>query len=196
MVKLQSYPPIWFLRHGQTEWNRAFRLQGQMDSPLTEQGIAEAKAQAALIGPILLRSPAVAVSPLGRTRQTADIVLGGREYATDPRLMEIDAGAWQGRLRNEILVERPDLAQTSPTALQIYQAAPDGEGLERFHNRIAAFLEDLTGPTVIIAHGLLGQVLRAQVCGLSLDAAGHLPNLQGCIYHLEKGQEHILAGAT
>ncbi|MGB3244419.1 MAG: histidine phosphatase family protein, partial [Sulfitobacter sp.] len=50
---MKSYPTIWFLRHGQTEWNRAYRLQGQLDSPLTTQGQAEAARQAVLMPPIL-----------------------------------------------------------------------------------------------------------------------------------------------
>ncbi|MFC6760043.1 phosphoglycerate mutase family protein [Sulfitobacter porphyrae] len=50
---MTTYPKIWFLRHGQTEWNKVSRLQGQLDSPLTDQGLAEARRQAALMPPIL-----------------------------------------------------------------------------------------------------------------------------------------------
>ena len=189
---MATYPKIWFLRHGQTEWNRAFRLQGQLDSPLTAQGIADAQRQAQLMPPILAQAPAIYVSPLGRTRQTADIALGGAAYVTDDRLMEIHAGAWQGRLRDDILAEHPTWAARHPTALEIYEAAEGGEGIAAFHARICAFLADLTEPTVIVAHGLLGQVLRAEVCGLTLQQAGHLSNDQGCVYLLENGQETVL----
>lgn len=189
---MKIYPTIWFLRHGQTEWNREYRLQGQLDSPLTAQGIAEAKAQAALIPPILAQHPDIFVSPLGRARQTADIVLNGAAYRTDDRLREINAGHWQGRTRTEILAANPDWAATSPTPLEIYEAAEGGEGLSAFQTRILSFLDDLTGPTVIVAHGLLGQVLRAEVCGIDLQAAGRLSNRQGCIYLLEQGRETVL----
>ena len=189
---MQSYPKIWFLRHGQTEWNKAYRLQGQLDSPLTEQGIQDAERQAELIAPALAEQPDVFVSPLGRTLQTAKIALGDTAYRADDRLMEIHAGEWQGRLRSDILAELTDTAAQQFSALEIYEAATGGEGLAAFQMRIKAFLRDLTGPTVIVAHGLLGQVLRAEVRGLDMARAGHLSNLQGCVYVLENGQETVL----
>ncbi|MBD3663030.1 histidine phosphatase family protein [Sulfitobacter aestuariivivens] len=189
---MRIYPPIWFLRHGQTVWNKAYRLQGQLDSPLTDQGIAEARRQAVVIAPVLKEAPAIWVSPLGRARQTADIALDGASYQTDPRLMEIHAGRWQGMLRTEIMDAQPDWAACAPSALEIYEAAEGGEGIAAFEARILAFLRDLSGPTVIVAHGLLGQVLRAHVLGADVGQAGALSNLQGVVYHLRDGQEYVL----
>lgn len=192
---MTTYPKIWFLRHGQTEWNREYRLQGQLDSPLTDQGIAEARRQATLMPPILALKPALFASPLGRARQTADIALGGAAYQTDPRLMEIHAGEWQGLLRHEIMDRHPSWAARQPTPLDIYEAAEGGEGLAAFHARIRDFLQGLDMPSVIVAHGLLGQVLRAETRGLPLAAAGGLSNLQGCIYVIENGTETRLGAA-
>ena len=189
---MANYPKIWFLRHGQTEWNRAYRLQGQLDSPLTEQGIADAHRQAAIIGPVLAQKPDIYVSPLGRTRQTAQIALAGAACHYDDRLMEIHAGDWQGRLREDILAESGDWAQQRPSALAIYEKAVGGEGLAAFQARIRSFLDDLTGPTVVVAHWLWGQVMRAKVRGLDMETAGHLSNDQGCVYALENGCETLL----
>ncbi len=193
---MREYPKIWFLRHGQTEWNRAYRLQGQLDSPLTDQGIADAQRQARLIAPILADQPPIFVSPLGRTLHTARIALNGAPFQTDERLMEIHAGAWQGRLRSDILADHPEWETRNFTALDIYEAAQGGEGLAAFHERIVAFLSDLTVPSVIVAHGLLGQVLRAEVCGIGISRAGQLTNKQGCIYVLENGIETVLEVAA
>lgn len=193
---MTQYPKIWFLRHGQTEWNKAYRLQGQLDSPLTEQGIADAGRQAVIMADILAGDPPCFVSPLGRTVQTADIALGGRRYRTDPRLMEIHAGAWQGRTRAEIMAAHPDWAATSPTALEIYEAADGGEGITALQARVLSFLGDLEQPSVVVAHGLLGQVLRAEVCGIPVGQAGALSNQHGCVYVLENGAEHILDAAA
>lgn len=187
-----SYPKIWFLRHGQTEWNKVYRLQGQLDSPLTQQGLAEAEQQALIMPTILAQNPDVFVSPLGRARQTADIALGGGTYNTDPRLMEIDAGKWQGMLRGDIMAAHPDWAAKNPSPLEIYEAAEAGEGLVAFQARISDFLDDLAGPTVIVAHGLLGQVLRGIVRGLDMQNAGQLSNDQGCVYVLEDGCETVI----
>ncbi|MEP5731969.1 MAG: histidine phosphatase family protein [Sulfitobacter sp.] len=189
---MAGYPKIWFLRHGQTEWNKAYRLQGQLDSALTDQGVADARRQAALMGPILAQDPAVFVSPLGRTRQTAEIALSGAAYVLDDRLMEIHAGRWQGRLRSDILADHPEWAARNPSALEIYQKAEEGEGLEAFRARIVSFLDDLKGPSVIVAHGLLGQVLRGHIRSLDMTQAGDLSNDQGCVYVLEDGQETVL----
>lgn len=189
---MADYPTLWFLRHGQTEWNRADRMQGQLDSPLTDQGIAEARRQALILPSILAKGPDIWVSPLGRARQTADIALAGRAYRTDPRLMEIHAGAWQGQTREDLRATQPSWAGRNPSGLEIYQSAEGGEGSEAFAARISAFLASLTKPTVIVAHGLLGQVLRAQVRGLDQDAACTLSNLQGVVYHLENGVETVL----
>ena len=189
---MPDFPKIWFLRHGQTEWNRAYRLQGQLDSPLTEQGLADARRQARIMAPILDSDPTLFASPLGRARQTADIALAGAEYTTDDRLMEIHAGDWQGQFRAQIMAAHPEWAETNPSPLAIYEAAPGGEGLEQFHDRIRSFLSHLTGPSVIVAHGLLGQVLRAEVRGLDFEAAGQLSNRQGCVYLLINGVEIVL----
>lgn len=189
---IKSYPKIWFLRHGQTEWNREYRLQGQLDSPLTQQGEAEAARQAKIMPPILAQKPAIYASPLGRVRQTAQIALGDAPRQEDARLMEIHAGKWQGMTRPEIMANHPEWAAQSPTPLEIYEAADGGERIAAFHARIVDFLTDLTEPSVIVAHGLLGQVLRAEVCGLTTDQAGRLSNLQGCVYLLENGQETVL----
>ena len=63
--------PFWFLRHGETDWNAQNLAQGNVDIPLNEHGLAQARAAAAaLIGRGI---EVIAASPLGRARQTADI---------------------------------------------------------------------------------------------------------------------------
>ena len=168
------------------------RIQGQLCSGLTEQGLADARAQAGLMGPILAQGPDCYASPLGRAQKTAEIALKGAEFTTDARLAEAHAGEWQGRLRGDVLDECPELARPEVSVLDIFLAAPGGEGYERFAERISAFLHDLTGPSVIVSHGLLGQVLRGIICGLDLQQMGRLSNDQGCVYVLENGTERVL----
>ncbi|MFT4961408.1 MAG: broad specificity phosphatase PhoE [Paracoccaceae bacterium] len=187
-----TYPKIWLLRHGQTEWNAQERIQGQLESPLTTLGIEQAHRQAALMGNILALDPDCYCSPLGRAQQTAKIALGDGSYKTDMRLAEAYAGSWQGLTRSEVRAQWPDLFHANPHHLDLFCAAPGSEGFQAFQARIADFLDDLTGPSVIVAHGLLGQVVRGLTCGLGRAEMGALPNRQGCIYLLENGTERVL----
>jgi probable phosphoglycerate mutase len=184
-------PPIWFLRHGETTWNAIRRIQGQSDSVLSDLGFLHASEQARIMEPILEAvAPRCIVSPLTRTRQTADIALGGRAYHLDPRLMAIHAGDWQGRMYADVLAEAPELRASSP--LELFAAAPGGEGMEVFRARIAEVLAEIAEPTVIVAHGLWGQVARGLLRGLEDAELNRLDNLQGVVYALENGQETVL----
>lgn len=187
---MTTYPKIWFLRHGQTEWNKARRLQGRMDSPLTALGLAQAAQQASIMRPVLAAHPSIQikVSPLGRAVHTARIVLEERAFDTDPRLSEVATGAWEGKLR-------ADLPTGGRNDLNLYTSAPGGEGFDALEARVRDVLADLTGETIILSHGLLGKVLRGLVCGLSRSDMDLLSNKQGCVYVLENGVETCLEDA-
>src|SRR5690349_6839335 len=109
---------VLLVRHGETEWNRARRYQGWLDSPLTPQGIAQAEA----IGRRLRLLPeaeatAILASPLGRARHTAAIIaeclsddrLHRRPIRFDERLREISLGSWDGLDKREIRRRAPEL---------------------------------------------------------------------------------------
>ncbi|MEL7255139.1 MAG: histidine phosphatase family protein [Pseudomonadota bacterium] len=184
-----TIPKIWFLRHGQTQWNKEQRLQGRLDSPLTELGLEQAAQQARIMAPILAERPDLVcrVSPQGRAAHTARIALGDRSFETDDRLAEVATGEWEGRLRG-------DLPTGGRNDLFLYTAAPGGEGFDALEARVQAVLDDLTGDTVIVSHGLLGKVLRGLVRGLSREEMGELSNKQGCVYVLDGGRETVLEG--
>lgn len=189
---MSDYPKIWLLRHGETYWNAEKRIQGQLESELTPKGISHAEWQARLMPPILALDPPCFVSPLGRAQQTARIALGGRDFITDARLAEAHAGDWQGLLRMDVRRDNPDILSMDSSSLDLFTRAPGGETGAQFRARIEAFMADLTEPSVVVAHGLLGQVMRGLVCGLAWDEMGHLPNEQGCVYVLENGTETVL----
>lgn len=132
------------------------------------------------------------MSPLRRAQQTAQIALGPLAYETDARLKEVAAGEFEGKRRVDIARDYPEIAARAPTHLDLFCLAPGGEGFEMFQNRVAALLSSLQQDTVLIAHGLWGQVLRGLVCGLSYREMSQLSNDQGCVYLLEEGQETAL----
>ncbi len=190
---MREFPKIWFLRHGETEWNAEGRVQGQLESDLTPRGLLQAQRQAELIRAALgpLRPPCF-VSPLRRAQRTAEIALAGHRLHTEPRLSEVHAGGLQGLTRDEIAQQYPQIDPHARSALSLFCAAPDGEGFARFHDRVLDLLMGLEAPSVLVAHGLLGQVLRGIICGLDFEEMEALPNEQGCIYVLEQGQETVL----
>lgn len=151
---------LWLLRHGETEWNAAGRLQGHRDSRLTARGRAQAESQRMLLQGV---EAARFASPLGRAQATARIVFGDAAFTTDARLAEIDIGGWSGRQLDEIRAERPE-AFGGPL-LGWYDHAPGGETLSGLAARCAAFLGDLDGPSVIVTHGVTLRMLRALAIG-------------------------------
>lgn len=189
---MTAFPKICFLRHGQTEWNAERRIQGQLESRLSALGEEHAHQQAALIAPILAHGPNCFVSPLGRAQQTAGIALAGVDFVTDERLAEAHAGELQGMTMDEVAVVYPEISKANPRHLDLFCAAPCGEGFDSFHARILDFMMDLSAPAVVVAHGLLGQVMRGIVLGLDRQEMAELSNEQGCIYVLEDGSEALL----
>ena len=93
---------LFLIRHGESAYNAESRIQGQSDIPLSELGHRQSEAAAeALAGASV---DALYSSPLRRALETAQPIAARSNVpiATDPRLMEIDAGVFQGRIRTEL----------------------------------------------------------------------------------------------
>jgi broad specificity phosphatase PhoE len=181
------------VRHGETQWNIERRYQGQLDSPLTERGIAQAEAIGRrLLGLPEFDSAPVVASPLGRARQTAEIIRGNRSstaFETNDRLREISLGSWDGLFRDEIAARSPDLFETHGPYEWYFHSA-DGERYDAFHARLASFLQDaLARPMlIIVAHGVVSRVLRGLYAGMPRDLALSLPVPQDRIFRLSAGK--------
>jgi len=190
---IPSCADVLVLRHGQTEWNAAGRLQGHFDSPLTEKGLRQAHRQNEILQAYDLAGFRFITSPQGRARTTAQIALAGiaAEIETSTELMEIGMGAWAGTTRAEIAAERKsslqDLGQT-----QFYDWAPGGEGIARLYDRCGAFLAQLTGPTVLVTHGMTSLCLRLCALSWGLDRLADLPSGQGVVYRVKAGHHDEL----
>ena len=87
---------LYIIRHGETSWNKLKKMQGQKDIMLNQEGIrlAEITGQKMKDIPIDL----VISSPLLRAKQTAELVMAGRELPmiTDKRIAEMSFGVWEG----------------------------------------------------------------------------------------------------
>ncbi len=191
---MSTYPEIYVIRHGQTQWNTETRHQGRKDSPLTELG----KAQASAIGEALVEELRVRpemrayASPQGRVQASASLMLAGLpiEPTNDPRLQEIGFGIWEGLTWDDIAAGWPEKAAIAENDPFLWHfQAPGGESLAEITDRCRAFLEDLTGPSIILTHGVTSRVLRGIWLGLTENDLAGLPGGQGVIYHLAPGQE-------
>lgn len=183
---------ILLVRHGQTEWNLVGRYQGWGDSPLTALGIAQAEA----IGRHLrtlpeARNAAMVASPIGRARRSAELIRGQLGYdlplTFDERLREISIGSWDGLTRAEIATRRPGIFDGDGRA-EWYFRAPGGETYEQFAGRIAAWLGDADGRTlIVVAHGIVTRAMRGLYAGLPRAISLRLPVPQDRIFRLAGG---------
>ena len=178
-------PPLLVLRHGETLWNRDGRLQGALDSPLTDKGRAQAGRQQQILHGFGVGGWHWYCSPQGRAATTAQIAqLGnGTQITRDDRLREIGLGEWAGRLRAELAAEHPHVFESDD--LSWYHHAPDGEGIAALADRATHFLTSLRGPSVIVTHGITSRVLRCLALSVPYEAFGTLEGGQGIVYHIE-----------
>ena len=183
---------IYLVRHGQTEFNRERRIQGHVDSPLTELGVRQAKAVGRLLRG-LIDEPAgwrLISSPLGRAHATAELIsakLGGLPIELDDRLMEMSWGPHDGRLRSELEDENPETFGKTGWAFD----AGSGESYEAVSTRVGAWLADLPPEPqrriIAVSHGISGRVLRGLYAGLDRDASAQQDVPQDAVYLLQHG---------
>lgn len=188
-----NIPEIYVLRHGETEWNALGRMQGRLDSPLTEKGQDQARLQGQSLRAHDLVDLPIYCSPSGRARRTAELAVPEKfaEIRFDERLMEIDLGQWQGRVKADLALEFPHVFEDDET-WGWYDCCPQGEGFSGLEQRTASFLADLEGPAVLFTHGITSRFLRCHALGMPVEAFAELPGGQGIIHHIKKGSQKML----
>ncbi|GGO06518.1 histidine phosphatase family protein [Saccharibacillus kuerlensis] len=132
---------LYLTRHGQTLWNQEGRLQGRMDSPLTEKGELHARWLAESLADKPLDVIYSSSSP--RAVRTAEILRGGRmiEIRTDDELREIHLGGWEGQRADEIRAAEPDAYDTFWSRPHLYEPADNGESFVQLGNRVVPAIE-------------------------------------------------------
>jgi phosphoserine phosphatase len=168
-------PRFLLIRHGETDWNRAGKFQGQIDIPLNDHG----RNQASLAAEFLKTVPIdfAFTSTMQRPKATAEIILKehpGVELLEDEDLREIGHGLWEGKFESEIEAEYPgelERWRTQPEHVQM----PEGEHLKDVSIRAIAAWEKLltqvgntTQTGIVVAHDATNKVLLCHLLGLSL----------------------------
>ena len=190
-------PVLYYIRHGETEWNVEGRLQGRYDIALNARG----RRQAAACGPILadliardghaLATIAFVSSPLSRARETMELMrasvgLEATAYRVDARLAELSFGDWEGLTLAEVRAREPAaLAERERDKWRF--VPPDGESYEQLSRRMRDWYAELTADTVVVAHGGTARVLMVALGIAAPRAAPNTPIDQGVVYRLATG---------
>lgn len=170
-----------FVRHGETDWNAAQRLQGQLDIPLNRNGEEQAERLGRALAMARLRFDALYVSDLTRTQQTARPVsaLLGLEPRLAPALRERHFGHFQGLTYAEASERMPDAYQAFRARHPAYEPE-GGESLQALQGRIHAFLDRILaehrGQTLLlISHGGVLDMVYRLATGKPLGEARDFP---------------------
>ena len=190
---------LFFVRHGQTDWNAARRMQGQIDIPLNETGRGQARRNGEVLRAVLgARAPDLhyVASPLSRASETMRILRqalelpGAETFATDDRLKEMGYGAWEGMMWPRHAERTPQITWWLEDPW--LRATPGGESYAMLWARMVAWLQEVPGDTVVVAHGGIMRVLRGHWLALPSNEAVKLDVPQDKVLVLRAGQEEWL----
>lgn len=171
-VPAPARPPasrLILIRHGESTWNRERRIQGQLDPPLSEDGVAQARRVA---GRLERREvEALYTSDLLRAAQTAEPIAASLGVDAEPmvELREIFLGEWEGMHTDDLAARYPD-AWDAWTREPSWDIVPGGEGAVAFEARVESTIDRIFerhphGDVVVITHGGVIQIALHQVVG-------------------------------
>lgn len=175
---------LYFIRHGQTDWNIAGRFQSRTNVPLNETGILQARQVRDLFDNRGINFVRVFTSPLGRARKTAEIVASGRnaEIVVEPAFRELDVGEFEGREERALRAEF-GARYDEWRANCFLDAAPGGESLldvmERVREPLFALASaKLESDQLVVAHQAVNAAMKA-VLSEKKDTASLKAYMQG-----------------
>lgn len=170
-------------RHGQTAYNAEERVQGRVDVPLNEEGLAQAHAAAPALA--ALEPSRIVASPLMRAQQTAAILAGltGLAVVTDDDLVERSFGAWEGLTRAEMMAGWPEEYRVwrrgeDPQGVGVEARGAVAERVGRALRRAAP--ADSENTVVVVAHGSALTLGTTNLLGLDAATWLGLRGLSNC----------------
>jgi broad specificity phosphatase PhoE len=196
----RAAPParrLYFVRHGETDWNAARRLQGRNDVPLNALGRRQAARCGELLSKLFAASGATppqftfTSSPLSRARETMDILrvalgLPQKDYATDSRLAELSFGSWEGLTYKEVRDQDRSILAKRDRDKWNFQP-PGGESYAQLLVRVREWHDSLSGDAVITAHGGVARAFLV-LYGVKSPAEAPLGDIgQGVVYEFMPG---------
>jgi broad specificity phosphatase PhoE len=190
-------PVLYYVRHGETDFNLEGRLQGRRDTELNAHGRGQAAECGVLLQDLFARDQRrtdefiYISSPLKRARQTMEVLratlgLDPREYDIDARLAEIAYGDWEGLTLPEIEARVPGILTQRDRDKWDF-APPGGESYRQLATRIGDWYASLTRDAVVAAHGGGVRALMALLHIVTEDEATRAPIEQGVVYVFADG---------
>lgn len=165
---------LYFIRHGETDWNAEQRYQGQHDIPLNDRGREQARRNGEALATELDGQAIAALdfvaSPLQRTHETMSIIRSALKLPMDgvrfdDRLREMSYGHWEGQLAMDL--PRIDPEGLAARAADAWHWQPrGGESYATLAVRVGAWISTIERDTVAVSHGGVSRVLRHLVLGV------------------------------
>jgi probable phosphoglycerate mutase len=197
LVKSESMPVLYYVRHGETEFNLQSRLQGRRDTVVNAHGRQQAAECGVVLRDLFARDQRQAQdfkyisSPLKRARQTMEILRGvlglaPLDYEIAPRLIEIAYGEWEGLTLPEIEARNTGVLTQRERDKWDF-APPGGESYQQLTARIDDWYRSLTSDVVVTAHGGGVRALMALFKILPEEEATHAQIAQGVVYVFADG---------
>lgn len=187
-----AQPTVYYIRHGETDWNVAGRLQGRRDIPLNARGRAQATHCGGILRDLFARDNrdpsalAYFSSPLGRARQTMELLRAAMGLAPDgyqaiDELAELSFGDWEGMTIAQLHISDPERIALREHDKWHFQP-PNGESYEMVSRRMRAWYDRLDGDVVVTSHGGTARGLMATPGAAKPAAAPLIDIIQGEVY--------------
>ena len=191
---------IYYIRHGQTDWNAELRFQGRRDIPLNDIGRNQAAENGQKLADIL-KDPTeytFVSSPLMRACETMEIVrtkmgmpLDG--FDTDNRLIEVSYGTLEGTTQAEMKEADRELYYYRKQNAWVFRPE-NGESHADVLERVVDWHQSLEadGKYVVTAHGAIGRVMRHYLAGIPTEDVSRFAFPQDRIFLFSQGKEEVL----
>jgi broad specificity phosphatase PhoE len=186
-------PVLYYIRHGETDWNAGRRLQGQADTPLNAQGRLQAQRCGKILRQLLAlrgQDPAAldyVSSPLSRAKVTMELIRGvlgldPHGYRIDPRLIEMSFGEWDGLDFAQLQASQADaLAIRAKDPWRF--CPPGGESYEQLLLRIRDWHAEIARDTVVSAHLCTARALLVHL-GIEPQNAGPRSRIEHAVIYV------------
>jgi probable phosphoglycerate mutase len=190
-------PTVYYIRHGETDWNVAGRLQGHRDIPLNDKGREQARHCGLVLRDLFVkegRDPAsldYVSSPLSRATETMELVREGVNlprdgFRRDDALKELSFGDWEGS--TIALLHRNDPVRIAQREHDKYHfVPPGGESYRMVAERMRRWHDGLAGDTVVTAHGGTCRGLMVALDVAKPAVAPLIDIVQGVVYVFRGG---------